>query len=253
MEKFEERKIGEVFTLQGKDYIVVEGDGCEDCAFKVKDTDSCSRDYRGTFCHKCERSDGKNVYFEEFSNEVKVKIPDVLAAYKEAKEIGNREVCNTLIKLFGKEMFREKDVTKRIKTFEDACEELGNEHPLVREWSLGDNFSKDLEAYLKLRIICAALNEGWKPQFTDDEYRYFPWFYIYTKQELEEMDEEERNRVVGRAFNNASAIGGLVYASAIYASSDSSTYYGSRLAFKSKELAIYCGQQFFDIWADLIL
>ena len=43
-----------------------------------------------------------------------------------------------------------------------------------------------------------------------------------------------RGRVVGRAFNNASAGGGLVYASADHASSYSYTSYGSRLAFIGK-------------------
>ena len=183
---------------------------------------------------------------------MEIKKENVLAAYKAAREAGADSTCKVLETLFGEEVFKPKDVTERIKTFEDACRELGDEHPLVREWSLGDNFSKDLEAYLKLRIICAALNEGWEPQFTDDEYRYFPWFYIYTKEKLEKMDEEKRNRVVCRASNNAHAYGGLVYASAYFASSYSGTNCGSRLAVKSEELAAYCGKQFIDIWADFV-
>lgn len=69
-----------------------------------------------------------------------------------------------------------KDVTERIKTFEDACKELGNEHPFVRTYNeYARNMSEenkndvDVIAYLKLRIIVAALNEGWKPKFTEDE------------------------------------------------------------------------------------
>ena len=58
-----------------------------------------------------------------------------------------------------------KPVTERIKTFEDACKELGN-HPFVKEYALINPFtnfySKDLIAYLKLRIITAALNEALK-------------------------------------------------------------------------------------------
>lgn len=103
-----------------------------------------------------------------------------------------------------------------------------------------------------LRIIAAALNEGWEPTFGKDEWRYFPWFYIYSKEELEEMDEEERSRVVGRAGSGAYAYGGLAYANALDASSGSDTGNGSRLAFKSEELAVYCGQQFIDIWVDFI-
>ena len=40
-------------------------------------------------------------------------------------------------------------------------------------------------------------------------------------------------RVVGRANNNANANGGLVYANANNASSNSNTNYGSRLTFKT--------------------
>lgn len=43
-----------------------------------------------------------------------------------------------------------------------------------------------------------------------------------------------RGRVVGRASSSAYAYGGLVYANAIYASSNSNTYNGSRLAFRGE-------------------
>lgn len=88
-----------------------------------------------------------------------------------------------------------KDVTERIKTFEDACAELGDKHPFVIQYKklydcfLNDtamNNSHDIIAFLKLRIITAALNEGWEPQFTDDEYRYYPWFYITKKNNMSE-------------------------------------------------------------------
>ena len=181
---------------------------------------------------------------------MKIKKENVLAAYKTAREAGADSTCKVLASLFGEEVFKPKDVTERIKTFEDACRELGDDHPLVREWSLGDNFSKDLEAYLKLRIICAALNEGWEPQFTNNELQYFPWFYIYTKEELEEMDEEDSCRAIGRGGNGANT--GLACADVYPASSRSYTHCGSRLALKSKKLATYCGKQFIDIWADFV-
>lgn len=104
---------------------------------------------------------------------------------------------------------------ERIKTFDDAFKELGEHHPLVKEYHKRHLFleddsdiSSDLVAYLKLRIITAALNEGWTPQFTEDEYRYFPWFWLYTKEEIAKMDKEERKKVVlfgGYANDGASA------------------------------------------------
>ena len=164
-------------------------------------------------------------------------------------------------------MVDEKDnrpVTERIKTFEDACNELGEDNLMVRvyqtliaragktEQSLAEWMGKDVVAFLKLRIITEALNEGWHPKFTEDEYRYYPWFYIYTKEEYDNFSEEEKRRCVGRAFVNADACGGLVYSYAVSASSYSNAYYGVRLAFSTRELAEYAGRQFIDIWADFV-
>ena len=164
-------------------------------------------------------------------------------------------------------MVDEKDnrpVTERIKTFEDACNELGEDNLMVRvyqtliaragktEQSLAEWMGKDVVAFLKLRIITEALNEGWHPKFTEDEYRYYPWFYIYTKEEYDNFSEEEKRRCVGRAYYYASAVGGLVCSNASLASSSSSTYDGVRLAFSTRELAEYAGKQFIDIWADFV-
>ena len=163
-------------------------------------------------------------------------------------------------------MVDEKDnrpVTERIKTFEDACNELGEDHPMVSvydtlvtrangEQSLAEWMGKDVVAFLKLRIITEALNEGWHPKFTEDEYRYYPWFYIYTKEEYDNFSEEEKRRCVGRADSDALAGGGLVYSYANYASSYSGTNGGVRLAFSNRDLAEYAGKQFIDIWADFV-
>lgn len=163
-------------------------------------------------------------------------------------------------------MVNEKDnrpVTERIKTFEDACNELGEDHPMVSvydalvtrangEQSLAEWMGKDVVAFLKLRIITEALNEGWHPKFTEDEYRYDPWFYIYTKEEYDNFSEEEKRRCVGRAVNGAYAYGGLVCAHADAASSFSDTYHGARLVFSNRDLAEYAGRQFIDIWADFV-
>lgn len=151
------------------------------------------------------------------------------------------------------------DVTKRIKTLEDACNALGDEHTLVTQYRLtaaaykGDPMTEDFIAYLKLRVICAALNEGWKPTLDGEAYRYYVWFYIYTKEEYEKLDEEEKARCVPlRSSVNANANGGLVCAYAFVAGSFSYSYYGVRLALKTRELAEYCSRQFIDIWCDYL-
>lgn len=144
------------------------------------------------------------------------------------------------------------NVMERVKTFKDACNELGIEHDKWVQDKKDLGLEADVIAYLKLRIIAAALNEGWKPQFTTDEYRYFPWFYLYTQSEIDEMSEEEKSRVVYRSVSNASAYGGVACADTVYDSSVTGTSIGSRLAFKTRELAEYAGRQFVEIWADYV-
>ena len=143
-------------------------------------------------------------------------------------------------------------VTERVKTFEDAVRELGEEHPLVKEWHLGDGLSADLEAYLKLRIIAAALNEGWEPKFTTDEYRYFPWFVLYTEEEYNELSDEDKSRVVLRSNSYSYTGGGVAFVSADFGSSYTYSSSGSRLAFKNSDLAKYAGKQFIEIYADFV-
>lgn len=177
---------------------------------------------------------------------IEIEIPDG----KEAKWV------NGVLSLVDVEDNR--PITERVKTFEDACAVLGENHLYVQMFQdiytksekAGANVNSDVVAYLKLRIITAALNEGWEPQFTSDEWRWYPWFRLLTKSDIEELSEEERCRVVGRAVNNAAAHGGLVVARAGHVSTSSSTVSGSRLAFKSEELAYYAGTQFAEIYAN---
>ena len=146
----------------------------------------------------------------------------------------------------------EKDVRKRIKTFEDACHEIGIDAEAWNRDKISLGLEPDVLAFLKLRIIVKALNEGWEPRFTEDECRYYPWFILYTGEEYNKLDEEEKSRVVYRPYNNAHALGGVSFASAGYDSSYTGASFGVRLAFKTSELAAYCGRQFLDIWADFV-
>lgn len=187
---------------------------------------------------------------------IQINTDALIKAYKES----SNDCKNTLESLFGEELFKPKDITERIKTFDDAYKALGESHPYVVQYDQifaclmdgEEEIPKDIIAYLKLRIITAALNEGWKPQFTKDEWRYFPWFYLYTQKEIDEMDEEEKSRVVFRSHSFATARGGVAYAITSSDSSRTYAYIGSRLAFKSSELAKYAGEQFVEIWADYV-
>lgn len=190
---------------------------------------------------------------------MEVKKENVLAAYETAREAGADSTMKVLEALFGKEVFKPKDITERIKTFEDACKELGEGHPFVRAYTswiehedLDDQF--DILAYFKLRIICAALNEGWKPEFLKEEYRYYPWFWLYTRDEIERMDEQQKqDRNLMFTGDYITDYAGFACASSNNAPSAANTYFGSRLCLKSEALAVYCGKQFIDLWADFNL
>lgn len=139
------------------------------------------------------------------------------------------------------------DITERIKTFEDACRELGNNHPLVIEWLLcGAGLSPDLDAYLRLRIVTEALNEGWKPQFTKDEKRWYFWFYTIDTKEYNKLSPEEKLHVVYRNIHSVYLGGCVSFVSAN--NSGSFANFGSRLVFKSKKLAEYAGKQFTNLY-----
>lgn len=120
------------------------------------------------------------------------------------------------------EIFRPRDVTERIKTFDDAYHTLGLDHPLVREFvNTSYPSTPDLKAYLKLRIICAALNEGWEADYSDTKQaKWFPWFYFED--------------------------GKLVYANSNRTRTHSYACIGMRLAYKTRELAEYAGKQFIE-------
>lgn len=185
---------------------------------------------------------------------IQLKKENVLNAYKNA----NYEEKNLLEQLFGKEIFKPTDVRERIKTFEEALDELelrsadGDKYAesLYDDWHNVITENNDLTAFLKLRIITEALNEGWRPQFVEDERRWYPYFRLYTKEEIEKMDDEIKARVVARSSHSAYAGGGVSYASAYVDSAYVSASCGSRLAFKTAELAEYAGKQFIDIYAD---
>ena len=177
----------------------------------------------------------------------------LVAFYRSTSTDGRKAVKEALGEQFSEAL----PATERVKTYEDAVWELGNDHPLVEaassaEWRFTNSEDKDIIAYLKLRVIVAALNDGWKPQFVPGELRWYPWYELISKDEYDAMSEDEKQerRCVGRSNSYAYAYGGLVYSYAYYASSISFAHLGSRLAFKSEALAEYAGKQFAELFAN---
>ena len=182
------------------------------------------------------------------SKQITIPIPDGKRA----------EWINGVLTLVDEPKVDNRPVTERIKTFADACNALGDEHPLVTQYRLtaaaykGDPMTEDFIAYLKLRIIVAAINEGWEPKFAKGEYRYYPWFYLYTKEQYDKLDDEEKGRCVLRSGNYPFSCRGFVSSGTNYNASYSYTINGSRLAFRTRELASYAGRQFIEDWADFM-
>lgn len=122
-----------------------------------------------------------------------------------------------------------KDITKRVKTYADACAVLGIE-PINEEVFTKLGFTKDEIAYRKLKTVIEALNEGWRPDWSNrSEYKYWNWFVYST------------------------SLAGFGYADTSGAPTNAGTAVGSRLCFKTRELAAYAGRQFEDLYNDFFL
>lgn len=186
---------------------------------------------------------------------IEVTEKEVKAAFDAAK---SDEVKNVLAALFCKPEDHVKpslDDYKSIKTYEDACEALGEE-PV--EGSLGDHVDKHIIALIKLETISRALwGKDWQPKPDPDgsKYFYYPWFALYTQSEMESMSEEDSGALLGALLGaNArhGADAGVGYLIAYHRSSTSNAYFGFRLCQETEEKAKYFGVQFKEIWADYL-
>lgn len=117
-------------------------------------------------------------------------------------------------------------VTERIKTYEDACREL--DIPLIPKRC--EYMTEDEMAYYSLKVIAKALNEGWEPDWSNkNQKKWYPWFKV-----------PETNA-------------GLSYSHTSYAVSGTRAGIGSRLCFKTGELAEYAGRQFIKLYEKYLL
>ena len=175
----------------------------------------------------------------------------LLAFYRSTSNDGRKAIKEALGEKFSGTI----PVTERVKTYDDAVKELGEDHPFVvaansAVWRYPEDYNQDIVAYLKLRVVVAALNDGWNPEFTEDERRWFPWYRLYTKEEIDNLSEEDKEQVLlwGGTADHGSRCG-LAFALSAYAWSISAAHFGSRLALKSEELADYAGKLFIELFA----
>lgn len=115
-----------------------------------------------------------------------------------------------------------KDIKELIKTFDDV---LKHHNITLTEWSHRiNNLLPDEVAYIQLKLIAQALNEGWTPDWTNsNDSKYYPWFDMGSASD------------VGVSCSN-------------YVFWNSVSIGGSRLCFKSRELAKYAGNQFIELY-----
>lgn len=116
-----------------------------------------------------------------------------------------------------------------IKTFEDACKNQNIEPTNLPDVSMiPEEMRKHVIAYYKLLVIYKAINNGWKPDWSDwDQYKYFPWFEVLSS--------------------------GFGFSGSDYAYSYTTADVGSRLCTDTSEKAKYIAQQFESEYKDYFL
>lgn len=156
---------------------------------------------------------------------LQIKQDSLLVAFRNAGKEGKQVLSD----LFGKQVALYDNITDRVKSFEDACQVLGISTNVPEVKGLPRKHQKAIIANYKLIVIAEALNEGWKPNWQDsDEYKYYPWF------------DMSNPAGVGCSHANNTA-------------SYTNANFGSRLCLKNRELAIYFGQTFTDLFNDSLL
>jgi hypothetical protein len=107
-----------------------------------------------------------------------------------------------------------------IKTFEDACKKVNTDPAKLPDVSgIMEEFAKPIIAAYKLLIIYKAINNGWKPDWSNwDQYKYCPWFAVLSS--------------------------GFGFSSSDFDFDYSATSVGSRLCTDTSEKALYIAEKF---------
>lgn len=201
---------------------------------------------------------------------IEIEKEKLQAAYKDA--CGG--VKDAFEKLFGKDVLETAKPTlddyKTIKSYEDACEVLGLSTILSENrnkalcaqfpdhYDFRQNMPKHIVALMKLEIISRALwgkNFQPKPDAEGKEIYWYPWFALYTKDEVKQMSDEDRKSTFGALLAgnvNGGANAGFGYVNTVYRSSRSDAYIGFRLCQETQKKAEYFGMQFIELWAEYI-
>lgn len=135
---------------------------------------------------------------------IEVTEKEVKAAFDVAK---TEEMKNVLKALFCKDEEGKPNLDDytSIKTYEDACKALGE--PVFEE---PEDMPKHIVALMKLETISRALwGRTWmpSPDAEGSKWFYYPVFALYTKSEIENMDEDERGGLLSAGANSGANAG----------------------------------------------
>lgn len=201
---------------------------------------------------------------------IQIEKEKLQAAYKNACGC----VKDAFEKLFGEDVLETAKPTlddyKTIKSYEDACDVLGLS-PILSEnrnkalcaqfpdhYDFRQNMPKHIIALMKLEIISRALwGKSFEPEpdAEGNKIYWYPWFALYTKDEVDRMSDEERKSLCGALFGGLASYGayaGFGYLGAYLRSSYSVARLGFRLCQETEEKAAYFGRQFIELWAEYL-
>jgi hypothetical protein len=153
-----ERKIGEIFTYNGKTYQVIETNACRDCAFKVRLCEALES-ITGT-CIPGERTDHTSVSFKLINN-MEIKNNQLTIDIPEGMEIDleNSDLAKGIVK------FKKKDIT-----YDDILQESPTNFSGLR---VRNHCLNKIIAISQLINIAKYYNGDWKPDWNNqDEYKY---------------------------------------------------------------------------------
>lgn len=139
-----------------------------------------------------------------------------------------------------------------IKTFEDACKRLGLPAEALTVESFGVASAYDAaNALYKLLVIQKAMNNGvWRDK---EGLSYYPYWMTYSKEEMDCMSEEEKQRygikqLLSYAGADFTGYSGVRCVGAFNRGVGTDTNYGFPLCFNSEEAALYAANQFEDLF-----
>lgn len=153
-----ERKVGEIFTYNGKTYQVVEVETAEECKGCALESSSCCTSLLGD-CSPKYRTDGTSVIYKEIkgmeikNNQLTIDIPEGMEI-----DLKNSDLAKGIVK------FKKKNIT--YENVEDALKLGKNCKSII----VNESNASELVALSKLMNIAKYYNKDWKPNC--GEYKY---------------------------------------------------------------------------------